>query len=159
MLKLSEVELKKNLLLVEEYPLDIKPQTDAGIHKSEDQLNEERARRRFRIGKIVKWGWLDDQLVEDSGLHRRLDEDNNLELIEDQNILYTADAVELVDIPIEDTKRLLMVNLHNIIGVVNFEDDLVFKPEMATITGITILSSDFQQNNMKDILAFKLCNN
>lgn len=123
MLKLSELELKKNLLLVEEYPLDIAPQTDAGIHKSEDQLNEERARRRFRVGKIVKWGALEDQLIEDSGLLRRLDEDNNLEVIEDQDILYTADAVEIVDIPIEGTKRLLLVNLHNIIGVVNFEEE------------------------------------
>ncbi len=123
MLKLSEIELKKNLLLIEEYPLDIKPQTEAGIHKSEEQLNEDRARRRFRIGKIIKWGALDNELALDAGLQHILDEHNEPELIEDQNILYTADAIELVDIPIEDTKRLLLINLHNIIGVVNFEED------------------------------------
>ncbi len=124
MLKLSEVNLKKNLLLIEEYPLDIKPQTDAGIHKSEEQLNDERSRRRFRIGKIVKWGTLDDSLVLDSGLICREDENRELELVENQDIFYTADAVELVDIPIEGTKRLLLVNLHNIIGVVNFEEEI-----------------------------------
>ncbi len=132
MLKLSELELKKNLLLVEEYPLDIKPQTDAGIHKSEEQLNEERARRRFRIGKIIKWGALDDELSLDAGLQHILDENNEPELIEDQNILYTADAIELVDIPVKNTKRLLLINLHNIIGVVNFEEEDV-QNAMATL--------------------------
>lgn len=128
MLKLSELELKKNLLLVEEYPLDIAPQTSTGIHKSEQEVNDERARRRFRIGKIVKWGELDDDLARESGLQCRLDEHNAEEMIEDQDILYTADAVEIVDIPIEGTIRLLLVNLHNIIGVVNFEDDLIGVP-------------------------------
>ncbi len=118
MLKLSEISLKKNLLLIEEYPLDIAPQTDAGIHKSEDVLNEERARRRFRTGKIIKWGALDDESVEASGLQY-----TGEELIENQNILYTADAVELVDIPVEGTKRLLLVNLHNIIGVIKFQEE------------------------------------
>jgi len=124
MLKLSEIELKKNLLLVEEYPLDIAPQTSAGIHKSEAELNEERARRRFRTGKILKWGELDDTLAREVGLQGVADEHNEIDMIDDQNILYTADAVELVDIPVEGTKRLLLINLHNIIGVITFEDDI-----------------------------------
>lgn len=128
MLKLSEVELKKNLLFVEEYPLPIAPQTEAGVHLSPEQVNDERARLRFRIGKIVKWGELDDTLVKEVGLKTQLETNDGITeevLVPEQNIFYTADAVELVDYKIEGTERLLLVNLHNIVGTVIFEDEVI----------------------------------
>ena len=99
MLKIEEIKLKQNLVIIEEHPVEV-DETIGGVMKSEEQIAQERAKRLVRTGVVIASGQIGE--LTNSALPSSLTKGKHLtpeELI-GTVVVYPANAVDFVfDIP------------------------------------------------------------
>lgn len=115
MLNVKQLLLKDNVLLVEEYPPQVQATMGTAnvIQKTEAQLDQDKARIRFRVGKVIATGAVKEEALTQFSTKG--------ESLVGKDILYTADAVDVIDIPLNDTARLLRpvtISINYVIAIV-----------------------------------------
>lgn len=110
MLNLKQFQLPKNILLIEEHPVTVE-ETVSGVHRSKEDIDREKSMRVFRTGVVLAEGELDKEILssfstkgEDNRLHQL-----DLTSLIGKTVVYMVHGVNVVDVPVEDTKRLVSI--------------------------------------------------
>lgn len=101
MLKLNQFQLKKNILLIEEYPVQVEEMVN-GVHRSKEDIERERQMKSFRIGKVIAEGSIDEETL--STLSSK---GKQLTTLIGQDVMYTANGVEVLDVAIDNQTRVV----------------------------------------------------
>lgn len=123
MLTLKQIKLKNDMLLLEQYEVEV-PSVVSGITRDPEEVKREKETRRFRIGKVIAMGIINNDAInsiKQSLLKANIteqDESSNKELLLNNNLLFDASSIDLFDIPVEGYKpgTLILVNVHYIYG-------------------------------------------
>lgn len=118
MLNLNQIDLKQNLLLIEEYPVQVE-ETINGVRKPQEAIEKEKLAKRFRVGKVIAAGWITDDVKQELPLSLFKGEKPAHEEIIGKEVIYTANGAELVDLPVEGTKILVTNNARYIFAALN----------------------------------------
>ncbi len=113
MLNLKQITLKPNLLLIEEHPVEVE-ETSNGVMLNPERIKVLKESRRFRTGTVILEGDCTSPSFSIKG--------KNVTSLLNQIILYPADAVDVIDIPVEGTTRLVSINADYIVGIIQDED-------------------------------------
>ncbi len=121
MLNINQINLNDNLLLIEEHPVIVQ-ETISGVHRDPKDIDREKAARLFRTGVVKSEGILSGEVLSSFST---IGKDNqrerlNLNTLVGQTVLYMANGIDVVDIPVEDSKRLVSINalyIHSLIKV------------------------------------------
>ncbi len=97
MLNVNQLPLKENLLIIDEYEVQVQPTmgTSAVIQKTQDQIDQDKRTIRFRLGKVIKSGDIDEKTLTQFSTKGKT--------LKNVDVLYTADAVDKIDIPLCQT--------------------------------------------------------
>jgi len=103
MLKLEQIQLLPNTLMIEEHPVIVQD-TVNGIARDPNEVKREREMRLYRTGVIISQGDIDEAV------------ETNLTTkdLVGKTIIYTANVVDVIDLPIEGTKRVVSIHANNI---------------------------------------------
>lgn len=115
MLDLKQIKLKPNLLLVEEHPVEVE-ETSNGVMLNPERIKAIKESRRFRTGTVILEGENTFSSIFIKG--------KSITSLLHQIIIYPADAVDVIDIPVEGTTRLISINSDYIFGIITDESTL-----------------------------------
>jgi hypothetical protein len=118
MLNPKSIQLKNNLIVVDEHPVEVS-ETAGGVMRPKEDIEKERRSRTIRTGTIKLVGHIDDEVLEKlttSSTKGKLDQ------LIGKTILYGVHAIEQpLDIPIEGIERPILMNISYIFAFLEDE--------------------------------------
>lgn len=100
-LKLEQISLKPNLVLVEEEPVQVQ-ETQNSVRLPQETIEKLKNKQFIRIGKVVK-------------SHSSVYTPKTI-------IVYQFNSVDPFDLPVEDYENLKTINSDYILGIINYDE-------------------------------------
>ena len=122
MLTLNQIKLPSNILLVEEHPVTVQ-ETIGGVHRDPQDIAREKAMRVFRTGTVISEGIVDKEILSSFSTKGEGDRLVKMELesLIGKTVMYMVSGIDIVDVPVEDTKRLVSINAAHLYSLISEE--------------------------------------
>lgn len=117
MLKLKQINLKENLLLVQQEEVVVQ-ETQGGVHLSKEEITREKTKKLVMIGTVIAEGNLSDEIL--TALSSK---GKKLTTLVGQVIAYHKMSIDVFDIPVENHNNLFTVNGHYPIAIISDEEN------------------------------------
>lgn len=122
MLLLKQLNLKKNILLIEAHPIIVKKTTVSGIHKTNEIISAEEKAQRYRTGTVVLEGEIDEEILASFILKGK-----KLTTLLNSTVLFDASVADKVDFNIEqknDKGTPIFMNADYLMGIIDEDADV-----------------------------------
>ena len=117
MLNLKQIQLPNNILLIEEHPVVV-DETVGGVHRDPVDIAREKSMRVFRTGKVISEGIIDTTILTSFSTKGK---SLIISTLVGKTVMYMAPSVDIVDVPVEQTKRLVSINASYLFSLIGEE--------------------------------------
>lgn len=114
MLQLSQLQLKKNQIIIAAHPVEIDEKIGSVV-KTEQQIKDEKAARWFRTGEVVGEGTQDREVLD---MFPNKDGSARLTYL-GSTVLFMAPSVNPIDVPIEGVQQPVLMNTEYLIAIID----------------------------------------